>query len=215
MARGRFITFEGGDGTGKTTQVALLHAALERAGIAALATREPGGSPGAEAIRGLLISGAVDRWEPLTEAILHFAARRDHVHRLIAPALTRGSWVVSDRFTDSTVAYQGYGQGADRTVIAALARHVLDGVTPDLTLVLDLDPAVALERAVARAGNASRYERMDPAVHRRVREGFLAIAQAEPARCAVIDAAGDAEAVHRAVVSAVRARLAAPLAEPG
>jgi dTMP kinase len=207
MARGRFITIEGGEGAGKSTQVALLAAALERAGIAALATREPGGSAGAEAIRRLLLEGEGARWDAREEALLLVAARRDHVNRLIMPALARGVWVVSDRFADSTIAYQGYGGGLAAADIAALHRFALGDFTPDLTLILDLPAAAGLARAAARSVAADRFERLDPSFHDRLREGFRAIAAAEPGRCVLIDAAGAPDAVHRAVTGAVAQRL--------
>ena len=206
MTRGRFITLEGGDGAGKTVQAARLCAALEARGIETLATREPGGSPGAEEIRRLLVSGPVERWEPLTEALLHAAARRDHVLRTIEPALERGSWVVSDRFVDSMIVYQGYGQGADLAVMERLSALSLEEFKPDLTVVLDIPVAEGLRRAHARAGS-NRYERMGTDFHERVREGFLARARAEPARFAVVDAAADPESVHRAILDVVAARL--------
>lgn len=210
MARGRFITFEGGEGAGKSTQVRRLVEALTHSGIDTIATREPGGAPGAELIRNLLVDGPASRWEPLAEALLHFAARREHVVRTVWPALERGQWVISDRFADSTMAYQGYGQGADREAIAALYRATLGDFAPDLTLVLDLPVPLGLARAHTReAGGKSRYEGMDVAMHERLREGFLAIARREPGRCAVLDASLDADAVAAAVEATVRARLGA------
>lgn len=207
MARGRFITLEGGEGTGKSTQVRLLCARLQGAGVEALATREPGGSPGAEAIRKLLVSGAVDRWEPITEALLHFAARRDHVLNVIEPALARGAWVVSDRFADSTIAYQGYGQGADLQSLEQMYALAVGDLAPDLTLMLDLPVEAGLARAAARPDRGSRYERMDRAMHERLRAGFLEIAKQDPSRCIVIDAAPSEDAVHDTVWRAVRERL--------
>ncbi|HEY0185284.1 MAG TPA: dTMP kinase [Rhodopila sp.] len=200
MTRGRFITLEGGEGAGKTTQSALLGEALKARGVPVLRTREPGGSPGAELLRGILLSGSVD-WAPRAETLLHFAARADHVARTIEPALQAGTWVVCDRFYDSTLAYQGYGQGADRGFIASLI--TLLGIAPDLTIVLDVDEAAATERMRRRGGEADRYERLDAAFHARVRQGFREIAAADPKRCVLLDAAGDREAVHTAVMAAV------------
>ena len=210
MTRGRFITLEGGDGAGKTVQTARLCAALEARGIETLATREPGGSPGAEKIRSLLVSGPVERWEPLTEAMLHAAARRDHVLHTIEPALARGLWVISDRFVDSMIVYQGYGQGADLAVLERLSALSLGGFEPDLTVVLDVPVAEGLRRASARAGS-NRYERMGTDFHERVREGFIARARAEPARFAVVDATADPETVGRAILEIVAARLPVPI----
>ncbi|MBI1777563.1 MAG: dTMP kinase [Proteobacteria bacterium] len=201
--RARFISFEGGEGAGKTTQVHRLAEWLGAQGIAAIATREPGGSPGAEAIRALLVSGATGRWDGETEALLMTAARRDHVVRTIEPALASGRWVVSDRFTDSTTAYQGYGRGVKLASIEALHRFAVGDTRPDLTLVLDLPVEVGLGRALARSGEETRFERMDRRFHERLRQGFLAIAAAEPQRCRVIDACLDAEGVHRRVIEAV------------
>jgi dTMP kinase len=207
MPRGRFITVEGGEGAGKSTQVALLVAALERAGISALATREPGGSSGAEAIRRLLLEGEGARWDAQSETLLLTAARRDHVTRVIEPALARGMWVVSDRFADSTLAYQGYGRGLAAAEIAALQRFALGDFAPDLTLILDLPAEAGLARAAARSPSADRFERLDPSFHDRLRQGYREIAAAEPGRCVLIDASGDPEAVHRDVLAAVAQRL--------
>src|SRR5438132_13746617 len=174
--RGRFITIEGGEGAGKSTQVELLMAALARAGIAALRTREPGGSDGAEAIRRLLLEGSDDRWDALGEALLLYAARRDHVARLIRPALERGEWVVCDRFADSTLAYQGYGRGLPLADLLALHRIALGDFAPDLTLILDLPVAEGLARAARRSGNADRFERLDASLLARLRPGISTVA---------------------------------------
>jgi dTMP kinase len=207
VARGRFITIEGGEGAGKTTQVGLLVAALGRAGIAARRTREPGGSPGAEAIRRLLLEGEGESWDAVGEALLLVAARRDHVTRLIEPSLAQGIWVVSDRFADSTLAYQGYGRGLALDELAALRRFALGSFAPDLTLILDLPVEVGLARVAARPGPADRFERLDRAFHERLRHGFRRIAEEESARCVLIDASQGPEAVHRAVLVAVEKRL--------
>ncbi len=180
MARGRFITIEGGEGGGKSTQIKRLARALETAGLAIVTTREPGGAPGAEQIRALLVQGAPDRWDPMTEVLLFAAARREHVARTIEPALTVGRWVISDRFADSTMAYQGYGRGIDRAALEALRRLAVGTLVPDLTLILDLPVETGLARARARAGAEQRFEAMDIAFHERLRQGFLAIAAAEP-----------------------------------
>jgi len=202
--RGHFVTLEGGEGTGKTTQSALLAEALAARGLRALRTREPGGSPGAELLRGILLGGSV-AWAPQAEALLHFAARAEHLHKTILPALQAGSWVICDRFFDSTMAYQGYGQGADRGFIAELIR--LLGWRPDLTIVLDVSEAIAAERVRRRGGCGDRYERLDAAFHARVRQGFRDIAAAEPGRCVLLDASGDVQAVHTAIMTAVGTRL--------
>jgi dTMP kinase len=207
VARGRFITFEGGEGTGKSTQVRRLVERLKVAGREAVATREPGGSLGAETIRDLLVRGEADRWSPVTETLLMYAARRDHIERVIRPALARGAWVICDRFADSTRAYQGVAGGADPALISALETFVLEEVRPDLTLVLDLPADLGLERAAVRAGVETRFESKGEAFHARLREAFLTIAAAEPQRCAVIDGAASVEAVGEAVWATVGARL--------
>ena len=210
MTRGRFITLEGGEGAGKTVQAARLRAALEARGVETLTTREPGGSPGAEEIRRLLVSGPVEHWEPLAEAMLHAAARRDHLLHTIVPALERGLWMVSDRFVDSMIVYQGYGQGADLAVLERISTLSLEGFQPDLTVVLDIPVAEGLKRAHARTGS-DRYERMGGDFHERVRAGFIARARAEPTRCAVVDASADPESVGRAIMEIVAARLPVPI----
>lgn len=208
MTAGKFITLEGGEGTGKSTQLRLLADALRAAGIAVHATREPGGTPGAEAIRGLLVSGAIDRWDAMSEALLHFAARRDHVEKVIRPRLAEGSWVISDRFADSTMAYQGYAQGLGREAVEALYRLTLGAFAPDLTLVLDVPVEVGLARAGARDDNGeTRYERLGAAFHERLRTAFQEIVARAPERCVLIDATGGTEAVHEALRAAITQRL--------
>ena len=207
MPSGRFITLEGGEGAGKTTQARLLADALTDLGLPTLRTREPGGAPGAEALRDLLLGGSVD-WSASAETLLHFAARAEHVEKTIRPALAAGMWVVCDRFTDSTMAYQGYGQGADRTTIASLIG--LLGIAPDVTLVLDVSDAVAVARRVRRGADADRYERLDASFHARVRQGFRDIAVAAPARCVQIAADGPVAEVHAAIMQALRTRLGLP-----
>ena len=208
---GRFITFEGGEGAGKSTHVRLLAEALRAADLSVVETREPGGSPGAEEIRELLVHGAVARWDPMSEALLHFAARRDHVARVIAPALAAGDWVLSDRFADSTMAYQGYGHRLGREVIEQLYALAVGDLAPELTVILDLPVEDGLARAGSRNSGGTRYENMDRAFHDRLRKGFLAIAEREPKRCVVIDGSESVEAVHRAVKEAVRDRLGVTL----
>lgn len=205
--RGRFITFEGGEGAGKSTQVKRLVARLQAEGREAVATREPGGSPGAEAIRELVLNGAADRWSPVTETLLMYAARRDHIERVIRPALARGAWVVCDRFADSTRAYQGAAGGTDPRLIAALETHILEETRPDLTLVFDLPVEVGLGRAQARGGEM-RFESKGAAFHERLREGFRQIAAREPERCVLVDATADMDGVERQVWQAVASRLA-------
>ncbi|MEN8237197.1 MAG: dTMP kinase [Pseudomonadota bacterium] len=186
---GKFITFEGGEGCGKSTQVSHLIQFLRIKGIKALPTREPGGSPGAELIRGLHVTGEIDRWDAMTETLLLFAARRDHLVRTILPALQSGTWVICDRYVDSTMAYQGYGRGVDHATIDALHKMVAGDLRPDLTLVLDIDPEIGLKRTFEREhGLEDRFERMDMNFHRRLRAGFLEIAKQDPSRYAIVDA---------------------------
>ncbi len=209
-APGRFITLEGGEGTGKSTQAARLIDALGRAGIDAMATREPGGAPGAEEIRALLVRGEVARWEPITEALLHTAARVEHLQKTVRPALAAGRWVVSDRFADSTTAYQGYGHGVEREALERLYQLAVGDFRPDLTVILDLDVDEGLKRATAGdggPGGEDRYERMDRDFHRRLRDGFLEIAAGEPDRCAVVDAAADVDTVAARIRDIVGRRL--------
>ena len=209
MAQGRFISFEGGEGVGKSTQIRRLAARLTTAGYEVVATREPGGSPGAEAIRDLLVKGAADRWSPVTETLLMYAARRDHIERVIRPALARGAWVVCDRYADSTRAYQGAAGGTDPGLISAMETFVLEDVRPELTLVLDMAPEAGLARAADRTHAETRFESKGAGFHARLRQAFLDIAKAEPDRCQVIDATQDMDAVEAAVWSAVRERLGA------
>lgn len=204
MARGRLITLEGGEGAGKSTQCPRLLKRLRAHGRRAIATREPGGTPEAEAVRGLLVENAPEprTWDATSEALLHFAARRSHAKRLIEPALARGDWVVCDRFVDSTMAYQGYAMGLGRGAVETLHRLVLDGLRPDLTLILDLPVADGVARVRSR-GKESRYEMRDTAFHEAVRQAFLDIARREPDRCTVIDARGEVDAVAAAIERAV------------
>lgn len=207
MSEGRFITFEGGEGAGKSTHIQRLADALRGVGHDVLTTREPGGSDGAEAIRELLVRGEVGRWPALSEALLHCAARHDHVSKVLRPALADGRWVLCDRFIDSTVAYQGFGLGLDPAALAPLNALAADGLVPDLTLVLDLPPALGLERVGGRGAGEDRYERMDADFHGRVRAGFLDIARRESKRCALIEASGSIAATEAAILAAVRDRL--------
>jgi dTMP kinase len=206
-ARGRFITLEGGEGAGKSTQARILAERLAARSLPVLLTREPGGAPGAEAVRTVLLGAGP--WDGVAECMLHFAARREHVARSVGPALDAGAWVVCDRFADSTLAYQCFGQGVPRAVWEALAGAALGALRPDLTVVLDLPPETGLARAAAR-GETNRYEALDPAFHARVRAGFRAIAAAEPSRCVVADATDSPEGVAAAILSAVQSRLSPP-----
>jgi len=216
--RGRFVTLEGGEGAGKSTQAQLLAQRLAALGVSVVVTREPGGSPGAEAIRELILSGKAEPFGPAGEAILFSAARIDHVDHTIAPALERGAWVVCDRFADSTRAYQGVAGKLDPALIASLERVAIGEIRPDLTLVLDVPTEEGLARAAARRGEngkADRFEREGAIFHETLRKAFLDIARGEPKRCAVIDADKPPEEVSQAIWACVRERLGGALQTEG
>ncbi len=204
--RGFFITVEGGEGAGKSTQARRLAASLEAAGYETVLTREPGGTKGAEAVRALLLDPATEL-APLADTLLHFAARADHVANVIKPALGRGAVVICDRFYDSTMAYQGYGMGVDVVVIATLVRLI--GLIPDVSLFLELPEHEARRRLAGRGLAADRYDLMGEEMRARIAHGFLSIAAAEPDRCVMIDAAPDVDEVSAAILSCVTARLTA------
>ncbi|HEY4343233.1 MAG TPA: dTMP kinase [Parvibaculum sp.] len=206
MTQPRFITLEGGEGAGKSTQAKRLAAGLIERGHRVTLTREPGGAPGAEVIRDLLVTGETGRWAPLAETLLHFAAREEHLAHTIRPALARGDWVICDRFVDSTFAYQGAAQGLQREAIAALSKIVVGGDMPGLTLILDLPVDTGLSRAHKRGGE-DRYERMGVAFHETLRQAFLDIAEAQPERCTIIDAAKGEDDVARQIWHSVTSRL--------
>jgi dTMP kinase len=206
--RGKLISFEGGEGTGKSTQTRLLKSALEARGKRVVLTREPGGSPGAEEIRKLVVEGEPQRWTPLSETLLFIAARADHVARLIEPALARGEWVVSDRFSDSTYVYQGVARGLGTDKVRRLHEAALGSFAPHLTIVLDLDPTEGLKRASGRGlGNETRFERFDADFHQKLRAAFRDIAKAEPKRCVLIDGVRPQDVVAADVWRAVEERL--------
>jgi len=188
--RGRFITLEGGEGAGKSTQARRLADALKARGHAVVLTREPGGSPGAEEIRRLLVEGHPERWTPLSETLLFLAARADHIARTIEPALAAGRWVVCDRFSDSTFVYQGIARGLGVEMVRALAEASFGDFTPDLTLILDLDAATGLLRTRGRGAGEARFEGFDVAFHTQLREGFRELAAREPKRCVLVDGSG-------------------------
>lgn len=205
---GRFITLEGGEGAGKSTQTRRLAAALDARGVESIVTREPGGSPGAEDIRNLLVNGEPGRWDALTEMLLLFAARADHVSRTIRPALDAGKFVICDRFTDSTYAYQGVGRGTPRETIRRIESVVLEDFKPDMTLILDLPVEEGLKRAGARGGSETRFENFDTDFHERLRQAFFDIARRSPDRCVIIDAAAGEDDVAQAIWDAVSRRFA-------
>ncbi|MEQ9813177.1 MAG: dTMP kinase [Azospirillaceae bacterium] len=199
MTRGLFITFEGGEGSGKSTQAARLAAHLRERGLAVVLTREPGGSPGAEAIRKLLVEGDTARWTGRGELFLHFAARADHVERVIQPALARGACVVCDRFTDSTMAYQGYAHGLGREAVERLADVCHPGLKPDITFLLDIPVEVGMKRSGLRDSAENRYERMPLEFHERIRNAFLDIASRDAERIRLIDASADISALEKII----------------
>jgi dTMP kinase len=206
--QGRFITFEGGEGTGKSTQIKRLAAALEAKKIASVVTREPGGSSGAEEIRNLVLTGDPARWSPLTEALLFYAARADHTERLIKPALADGKWVISDRYSDSSYAYQGGGRGLARETVRRIEAIAIDDFKPDLTIILDMDVTLGLKRSIGRRGNTeTRFEEMDLSMHERMRKTFLDIARRNSERCVVIPADREIDEVSDAIWQVVKKRF--------
>jgi dTMP kinase len=208
LNRGLFITLEGGEGSGKTTQIKRMQAALEKAGRQVVVTREPGGTPDAEKIRALLVQRDGGQWTAMAECLLLFAARTMHVDTLIKPALAEGKIVISDRFTDSTRAYQGYGHGMDFNKIESLNTIAIDGFKPDLTFILDLPVRVGLERAGKRMGKdgsaEDRFERLEIGFHEQMRQGYLDIAQREADRCMVVDAEQGIDDVTAAIMGRLK-----------
>jgi len=205
MAPGLFITFEGGEGAGKSTQIARLAAKLKEKGAPVLVTREPGGTPEAEAIRTAIVSGSVGSWSPLAETLLVNAARDSHLRDRIRPALDSGMIVLCDRFLDSTRAYQGAAGGVDPKLISSLESHVVGTTVPDLTLILEIDPQLGLTRAKS---DENRFERKSVDFHSKLRAAFREIAAAEPQRCRIIDASGSPDSVFAAIWEAVESLLA-------
>lgn len=195
MNKGKFISFEGGEGTGKSTQAKILYDHLTARGIDVVLTREPGGAPGAEEIRQLLLSGEPDKWTPMTEVLLFYAARVDHLNTTVLPALKSGKWVITDRYADSTFAYQGAGHGLGATVVQEIHRIATDDLWPHMTILLDIEPQAGLGRAVLRAATLSedkredRFEKLTGCYHQRLRQAFLDIAEQNPDRFRVIPAA--------------------------
>ena len=215
MKKGVFITLEGGEGSGKSTQIRLLHQALSDAGIDVLMSREPGGTPQAERIRTILLQRDSGSFDPLTEAMLLFAARREHLVVKIWPAMEKGQWVLSDRFVDSSRAFQGYGMGLDMQMIDSLYQMVAGEFQPNLTFIFDIDPETGLGRSIKHLKDTSnskestedRYERMGLPFHQRLRTGFLEIAEKFSDRCVVIDALQDVQSVHRQVLEIISSRF--------
>lgn len=209
LVSGRFVTFEGGEGSGKSTQIKMLAERLEGARLPTIVTREPGGSAGAEVIRHLVLSGMGKLLGPETESLLFAAARDDHVNQVIKPALEQGTWVLCDRFTDSTRVYQGELGKVDPKLLRAMERVTIGNLKPDLTLILDVPVAVGLQRAIKRRGAsvADRFEEEGLAFHEKLREAYRQIATSDPDRCVLIDANADAETVGARVWAALRQHL--------
>ncbi len=203
MARGKFITLEGGEGAGKSTQVKSLHAYLKSRDIESVSTREIGGTPGAEEIRALWLDKSEGNWDPMTELLLTMAARREHLVRTVWPALEQGTWVISDRFVDSARVYQGIGLQLGVEKVDAIYAQVAGDFWPDLTLLLDAPVEVGLERMASRNGQDDRYQRKNKTFHEKLRTGFLELAKKEPKRFCVIDASQDQTAVALAIQKAV------------
>ncbi len=203
MAQGKFITFEGGEGAGKTTQAKLLAEALEKAGVETLLTREPGGTFGAEAIRNLVLEGTSDRWSGMTELLLMYAARLDHVEKLIKPALERGVWVLSDRFADSSLAYQGHARGLGADRVKSVHEAVMGGFEPDLTILFDMDPVLAQKRVETRGENLTRFDAESLDFHKTLRRAFLDIADENPERVHTVDADGSRGNVQNRILFAL------------
>ncbi len=196
METGKFITLEGGEGAGKTTQATRIKSVLEDAGIEVVITREPGGTFGAEAIRDLVLSGSHERWSGLTELLLMYAARLDHVEKLIKPALARGVWVLCDRFSDSSMAYQGYARGLGPDQVAAIDNVVMQGFKPDLTILFDIDPILAQKRVKTRGEDLSRFDTEDLDFHKILQAAFLDIAKHNPDRFRIVDATLSRDAIE-------------------
>ena len=211
MRKGLFITFEGGEGSGKSTQIQLLKSYFEGTGHSVLLTREPGGSAGGEEIRNLLLKGGTDRWDKKTEMLLFTAARRDHLVKKIFPALNEGKIILSDRFQDSTVAYQCFGYGYDEKIFndaKFLYHFIADDFKPDITIVLDIDPKIGLARSIKRQGNdEQRFENMDFSFHENIRNAFLTLAQNEPERFIVVNADQSVQAIHDEIVLKLKEKM--------
>ena len=207
MRSNKFITFEGGEGSGKSTQIVLLSDYLRKQGIDCITTREPGGTPNAELIRKILVTGESKRWDAESEALLHFAARHAHLKNTVWPKLRRGTWVISDRFADSTMAYQGVAMGLGQGPIESLYQFAVGDFIPDLTFILDVPVALGLARARRRGNHENRYENMDTQFHERVRTAFLEIANREPLRCVVVDAQNTIDDTSWAIIETVTQRF--------
>ena len=207
VSKGHFISLEGGEGAGKTTQAERIKEALVEAGFDAIITREPGGTFGAEAIRDLVLSGSQDRWSGMTELLLMYAARVDHVEKLIKPALERGTWVLCDRFADSSLVYQGFARGIGAERVAAIHGASLDGFAPEITFLFDIDPILTKSRVRNRGEELSRFDAETLDFHKKIRDGFLQIAKEDPERFITLDAASSRDAITIQIVNALKAKF--------
>ena len=205
--RNQFITFEGGEGSGKSTQINLLHNFLIEKGKDVVSTREPGGTPSAEIIRDLLTKGDADRWSPATEALLMWAARSEHVEKLIKPSLDKGKWVLCDRFYHSTYAYQGVGHNLGIENMRIIKKIIIGEITPNLTFILDIDPVNGIGRTKNRVSNEDRFEKMNLAFHNNLRKAFIQFSKKNPKRFIVIDAELSLEKISEIISSEVQARF--------
>ena len=203
MAKGKFITIEGGEGTGKTTQIKLLEIFLKKKKIKFITTREPGGSKGAEKIRKLILKSNQNDWSPMTEALLHISARSDHLEKKIKPNLKKGIWVICDRFRDSTVAYQGYGNGLKLDVLEMLQESIFDKLNADLTIILDTLPNISLSRARKRKNGNQKYENMGINFHKKVRKGFIEIEKKNKKRCKLLSANDDRREINKKIIKII------------
>ena len=203
MAKGKFITIEGGEGTGKTTQIKLLEIFLKKKKIKFITTREPGGSKGAEKIRKLILTSNQNDWSPMTEALLHISARSDHLEKKIKPNLKKGIWVICDRFRDSTMAYQGYGNGLKLDVLEMLQESIFDKLNADLTIILDTLPNISLSRARKRKNGNQKYENMGINFHKKVRKGFIEIEKKNKKRCKLLSANDDRREINKKIIKII------------
>ena len=211
MAKGKFITIEGGEGTGKTTQIKLLEIFLKKKKIKFITTREPGGSKGAEKIRKLILKSNQNDWSPMTEALLHISARSDHLEKKIKPNLKKGIWVICDRFRDSTMAYQGYGNGLKLDVLEMLQESIFDKLNADLTIILDTLPNISLSRARKRKNGNQKYENMGINFHKKVRKGFIEIEKKNKKRCKLLSANDDRREINKKIIKIIEKQFKAKL----
>ena len=207
MKRGKFITIEGGEGAGKTTQITLLKSLLKKKKINSINTREPGGSKGAEKIRKLVFDSNQRDWSPITEALLHISARSDHIEKIIKPNLKKGKWILCDRFRDSTIAYQGYGNGLKLDVLEMLQDSLFSKFNADLTILLDADPKLTLIRARKRKKGITKYEKMNISFHKKVRKGFLQIAKKNRSRCKIVSAVGNKIEINKKIIKIINQKF--------